>query len=552
MLSTRSNGTGMAIGTCANQGQHFVIVRSQAENAANPSSWHERKFERLTEAQAWSGQTIVDSLTWDAPHFGPVSLSEGHWDHLHEKPRTLGWQIHQFAFIPDLIAYDRYIGSLDGGELALAMVEQWWAKFRDTPIGRANMAWHDHASALRLSNLLLLRSHLGEQADPLLDEVCTHHASLLKQDDFYERGNNHGFDQSIVLFEYSQEMADSEAEQLARERIGFEISVAFAPDGGHVENSTGYHNFGIGQLKRANEIALAYTGEEIETTGLVARAEVVLAHMTRPDGKLPHIGDTIDFTVHRPKQPPSDDLVLPDSGWAFFRSGRDAQALHGSFKSGFISASHRHDDDLALSLFAFGEEWIVDGGLFAHQQEDPMRIYMRSASAHSLPYVFGVRPSRDVDSVGPGSRIISWRSDVSTFEVTGGTEMWEGFHVKRTVAFNRLDRTITIRDQIDPVSDIAHQLASAREAMGYAVYGTRFLVPDSKQVSRSSEGVRITGKRCSLYIATRARCKIVSAQSAPRPIGWRSTKLNKATPAFDISFLIMTQSMDETFILRWV
>ncbi len=34
-----------------------------------------------------------------------------------------------------------------------------------------------------------------------------------------------------------------------------------------------------------------------------------------------------------------------------------------------------------------------------------------------------------------------------------------------------------------------------------------FWLPDSKQVSRSSEGVRIKGKRCTLYIATRARCK---------------------------------------------
>ncbi|RVQ20101.1 heparinase II/III domain-containing protein [Sinorhizobium meliloti] len=531
----------------------FVILSNQTEpKAANLSSWHEKKFERLTEAQALSGRTIIASLTWEAPHFGSVSLSDGHWDHLDEKPRTLGWQIQQFAFLPDLIACDRYDGSLEGGGLALAMAKQWWAKFRDTPIGRTNMAWHDHATALRLSNLLLLRSHLGEQADPSLDEICTHHASLLKQDDFYERGNNHGFDQSIVLFEYSQEMSDSEAEQLARDRIGFEISVAFAPDGGHVENSTGYHNFGIDQLKSANEMALAYTGKEIEKTGLVARAEVVLAHMTRPDGKLPHIGDTIDFTVHRPKQPPSNDLVLPASGWAFFRSGRDAQALHGAFKSGFISSSHRHDDDLALSLFAFGEEWIVDGGLFAHQQKDPMRIYMRSANAHSLPYVFGARPSRDVESIGRGSRIVSSRSDEATFEVAGETEMWEGFRVKRTITFKRLDCTITIRDQIDPVSDFAQQLASAREAMGYAVYGTRFLVPENKKVLRASKGIQIKGERRELQIESRARCKIISGQSAPRPIGWRSTKLNKATPAFDISFLTMSQRMDETFILRWV
>ncbi len=133
----------------------------------------------------------------------------------------------------------------------------------------------------------------------------------------------------------------------------FEISVAFAPDAATLKQYR-ISQFRHRSTKTCERIfALAYTGEGIETTGLVARAEIVLAHMTRPDGKLPHIGDTIDFTVHRPKQPPSDDLVLPDSGWAFFRSGRMPKRCTGSFKSGFISASHRHDDDLARLIVCF-------------------------------------------------------------------------------------------------------------------------------------------------------------------------------------------------------
>jgi hypothetical protein len=274
--------------------------------------------------------------------------------------------------------------------------------------------------------------------------------------------------------------------------------------------------------------------------------------MTRPDGKLPHIGDTIDFIVRRPPQPPSDDLVLSDSGWAFFRSGWDAQALHGAFKSGFISSSHRHDDDLAISLFAFGEEWIVDGGLFAHQQKDPIRIYMRSPFAHSLPYVVGISASRDKGAIGQHSRIVSSRSDGGSFEVAAETQMWRGFNAKRTVTFNRLNREITIRDQIVPFSESARERVSTRVANGYAVYGTRFLVPQEKQVSRSSNGVRIKGEHRALHIESRARCKIISGQTAPHVIGWRSTKLNKIAPAFDISFLVTSPSLDETFTLRWL
>ncbi|MDK1389755.1 hypothetical protein ILFOPFJJ_06151 [Ensifer psoraleae] len=515
------------------------------------SPWHERKLGLLTEKQASSGREIIVSRTWQSSQFGAVSLDDGHWNHLDDKPRTLGWQIHQFAFMHDLIAYDRHSRSKHGSELALAMIDQWWAKFRAVPMVRTNMAWHDHATALRLSNFLLLRSHFGARGSALLDEICRRHASLLKQEDFYERGNNHGFDQSLILFEYSQEMGDSEAERLARDRIRFEISAAFAPDGGHVENSTGYHHFGIAQVKHANEIVMAYTGEEIDTPGFMEKAELILAHMTRPDRKLPHIGDTADFTVRRLPQPAFSDLALQDSGWAFFRSGWDTQALHGSFKSGYRSQAHRHDDDLSLSLFALGEEWLIDGGMFAHQPKDPMRIYMRSADAHSLPFVVGVPAWRDMAAIGQHSRIASSRSSETNFEVTGETKMWRGFDARRTVVFDRLKRTITIRDQIEPVSDAAHQRVKSRTDRGYATYGTRFLTPNDKRVIRMPDGVRISGQSGTLSIQSRVTCKIISGQSVPTIAGWRSTKPNNVEPASDVSFLVTTHSMDETFVLCW-
>ncbi|WP_037437170.1 heparinase II/III domain-containing protein [Sinorhizobium fredii] len=516
------------------------------------SRWHEKKLGILTELQAASGRKIIIDKAWEPPHFGSVSLADGHWEHVDDKPRTLGWQLHQFAFMPALIAYDRHNETMEGSELALTLVDQWWSKFRDTPMVRTNMAWHDHGTALRLSNFLLLRSHLGGPRNPLLDDICRQHASLLKQEDFYERGNNHGFDQSIILFEYSQEMADGEAEQLARERINFEISAAFAPDGGHVENSPGYHHFGIAQVKLANEIGLSYTGEEMATAGLVERAEMILAHMTRPDRKPPHIGDTSDFTVRRLPPPSSNDLVLPDSGWAFFRSGWDTQALQGVFKSGYRSIAHRHDDDLALSLFALGEEWIIDGGMFAHEPKDPMRVYMRSAHSHSLPYVVGLKAVRDMAAIGQHSRIVSSRSSKTTFEVTGETKMWQGFDARRTVVFDRLKRTVTIKDQIEPVSDEARERASSRVDKDYAVYATRFLIPGDKQVSRTPNGVQIKGQSATLHIESSVRCKIVSGQSAPTLAGWRSTKPNEVMPAFDVSFLVSAHSMEETFTLCWV
>ncbi|MEP9374091.1 heparinase II/III family protein [Mesorhizobium sp. KR1-2] len=514
------------------------------------SDWHRSRMTQIAN-EAEAGLGIIHSGQWVVPGFQPVVINEEVWPIPEQVPRTLAWKLHQFAFLPSLIAYDRKMNSTLGSELVSKLIRRWWSIYRNTSRVKTNMAWHDHATALRLSNFLLLRSSTG-QADAFLDRICAEHAELLATERFYERGNNHGFDQSLALFEYGHEMGRSELHALAATRIKEEIQTAFAVDGGHVENSTGYHHFGISQVQRANDLSMAYTGKPLETTGLVEKAENILAHMTRPDRKLPHIGDTQDFVVRRLPQPAIDDITLTKSGWSFFRSGWDTKAVHGAFKCGYLSQSHRQDDDLALSLFAHGEEWLIDGGLYAHQPKDPMRIYMRSAHAHGLPYVFGMNATREIATIGRQSRIIQSVSTPEAFEVTGGTRMWAGFEARRTIKFDRLTKSISIRDTISPLTDKARKHALDRSAKGYAVYGTRFLVPADKAVSRSNGKVVIGGTNVALAIETSLPSKIVKGQEQPSLVGWRSTKANAASPAFDISFTTTAEAMDETFALWWV
>lgn len=515
------------------------------------SDWHVTRLASLTEKHASSGQKILTELIWESPNYGMVSLAEGHWDHTDELPRTLAWEKHQLKFLPDLVAFDRHNDGKKGRELAVSIALEWWTRFKDSPHDKANFPWHDHATALRLSNLLLLRSHIWPARDFALEKICQEHAEVLKREDFYERGNNHGFDQSIILFEYAHEMDDDEGISVSRDRIQFEISNAFASDGCHIENSPGYQNFGISQLSHADEIALAYTRTTFGVDGIKERAEFVLAHMTRPDCLLPHIGDTADFTARRQPAPPSNDFISPETGWCFFRSGWDSQALQGVFKSGYLSTAHRHDDDLALSLFALGEEWIIDGGLFAHQPKDPRRIYMRSASAHSLPYVVGGHVTRNIEAIGQHSRISSSNGSDAEFAVTGETEMWRGFKAKRFMTFNRTNLSIVIKDTIEPNRGASKTSVAERIAQGGATYGTRFLVPAGKNISLVSDGVLIEGKKGKLHIATKANCHVVSGQSEPNLAGWRSTRPSKIEPAFDVSFLVKTPTLNETFTLTW-
>jgi hypothetical protein len=520
-------------------------------NAARhrPSRWHLARFSSI-ESEADIGSTIVDTQKWNVRGFDTVSISDSMWNEVDSYPRTLAWKLHQLAFCSSLIAFDRKYNSTQGSALAERMITSWWRMFQSSPHDKSNMAWHDHGTALRLQNLLLLRSHLPPSS--FLDDLCIQHGRLLMSESFYSRGNNHGLDQSLALFECGHEMATAEMHQIASARILDEIKVAFAADGGHVENSTGYHHFGINQVKLANELAIAYTGKAIEQTRLVERAEAILSHMTRPDRKLPHIGDTQDFIVRRLPQPAETDLTLPDCGWSIFRSGWDAQAVHGVLKCGFLSQSHRQDDDLSISLFAFGEEWLVDGGLFAYQPNDPMRIYMRSHAAHSLPYVVGMKASRDLSSIGHFSRITSYTTNSEFYHVSAVTRMWPGFEAQRTVHFDRFTSSLHIHDRIRPLSEAARMRAAERSQRGYAVYGTRFLIPDVRSILRGPDGARIVGSTRSLQILSTLRSKLIKGQTEPAIAGWRSTSVNSAIPAFDLSFLSSSAEYDEHFHLHWV
>lgn len=512
------------------------------------SPWHQKKTNALTADQASEGERILRTGFWSAPTFGDIGLRDTNWSFAADLPRTVAWRAHQFEFTSALLAYDLLNDAGEGKDLLLSLVESWWRAFCNEERVMQNMPWHDHATALRLSNLLLLRSHASSA---FLDDICAQHGDLLASEDFYNRGNNHGLDQSLALFEFGYEMQRPDMAALARERILEEIRMAFAADGGHVENSTGYHHFGISQVKAANDLSRAYTGEPIEQTGLAERAESILAHMTRPDRKLPHIGDTQDFTVRRLPQPRATDIVLEKSGWAIFRSDWDTKAVHGVLKCGFLSQSHRQDDDLSLSLFAHGEEWLIDGGLYAHQQKHPMRIFMRSATAHSLPYVVGVRPSRDLELVGPSSRIAGYDSSDEGLKVAAETGMWPGYLVSRTVEFRRGSSSLTLHDKIEANSDNAKARVAERTAKGYRNFGVRFLIPADKRLLRDPSGVTIVGKSKALRIETALPSKITKGKESPELVGWRSTRANDAQPAFDLSFTTDAASLNTTFELAW-
>lgn len=545
------------------------------------------------------GRRFVENNEWEIKNFPIWKVGiDVDWSADPFKNRSWTWNLHQWAFLPGLIAYDRRMEVVTGCTAGIRHARRWWGLFAEQA-SAPPMAWHDHGTALRARNILLLMAQLEEhhgrypdaEADiAFLRRIAVIHAETLLREDFYSVGTNHGLDQSLVLFELSQELpgfdADGKATECARRRIAYEIGHAFAPDGGHVENSTGYQNYGLVQAQMAIQRLSAYDGAKVDVglpEEVYDKAALALAFMSRPDGTLPLIGDTAFFTVRdifsvkKPGKystylyavksgkvgtpPASTDLVLPESGWTILRSdwkgGADfARAVHIVFKSGFLSTYHRHDDDLAFSLFAFGAEWIIDGGLWKHQPKDPMRIYLRSAAAHSLSAPLGVEASRDLDLVGSKSRIVSHETDGLRSTVTGESGMFVGFHSQRRLTYDRSRHTLRLDDSISPVEDRAMEMVASSLREGRETFVTRFLVPGDKKVTILPEFgmATITGRGRTLTITMAivpVRMRLTKGVAKPRPFGWRSVQAGKIEPAWTIEFFHATSSLDTSFALEW-
>lgn len=64
--------------------------------------------------------------------------------------------------------------------------------------------------------------------------------------------------------------------------------------------------------------------------------------------------------------------------------------VHLQFKCGFLGHGHGHDDLLHVSLFANGEDILIDSGRFSYEEEYHQRLKFKSQAYHNTPMVDGI------------------------------------------------------------------------------------------------------------------------------------------------------------------
>lgn len=427
------------------------------------------------------------------------------WMSGNSESRVWQFALHSFGVLDPLLS----TGAVNE---ARALIEEWAKDYAGTePDAPNGFPWHDHATALRLDRLSALRM-LGA---PGLQALAETHARLLLRESFYSRGTNHGYDQALSLLLASLVFADrcdtAEWRRIGSERLVEELRFAFNPEGVHVENSPAYHIGMTANLVRARLLVEALKLDlDFDFDGLLNQALRFTSWIVGPDRHVALLGDSTERGALPPPElahlpsyqnalyatsggkegvaPVETFAIYPDAGYAIYRSAwlPWSDHTHLVMKCGFLSSYHRQDDDLNILLQAYGEHWLIDSGLYNHNPDDPVRIYMRSAMAHNVPYIHGRSIGRRVP-VGAQAPTLS-KIDLpdGRFAFRGVTNMYQSAQVSRTV-------TVQGPDQFQIVDRFVH---GENDPGSYVLFHT----PMNKRVRTSPHVARVTGKRREMVI----------------------------------------------------
>lgn len=457
-------------------------VASKLEQASNASS------------NASLGKSLFAQKKLELAPFSAIKFSSwGNWEQDPLTNRSWQWRLNWLSFLSYLMAYHR--ASEDDAVLNFAReaIQSWLDTYLETDTSYPfEFIWHDHATALRAEQLVLFIYYCkdnapawaAQHADFLqyVEQALLVHGEWLAKDSFYSEHTNHGLEQARVLLLLGTVFKGEQASQwqkIAILRINSELNFAFTDEGVHVENSPAYHIFVfkvfMGIIKDYPAEVLGDLAEQFEQ--LSAKALSFITHILRPDGKLPPIGDTEQLTTSdgyrdmfghmleyqyflyastQGRQgviPPNVNRIYPRSGYAIFRdqwptSEHYTKAFHLIAKVGCSSRYHHQQDEGHISLYAGGEDWLIDSGLYNYINNDPVRKYMRGRPGHNVPLISNASYDKEFEHRLHAWQVTDASEEIAKPGLTMKLEVLQPVVHTRRVDFDAQAKVVEIEDEI--------------------------------------------------------------------------------------------------------
>ena len=395
-------------------------------------------------------------LEWDLKVSEPHRITES---------GTFAYTWHALHLAIALMVFGHREARLDSLVAARDLITQ-WITANYIPVSTANKyIWYDHGAAERLMALILAKNfslinNFDSRYNRLLDDVITGHVQLLESDAFYAhnqntRYHNHAWFQDLSLIAYavfdSQSSFGERVYEKATDRLEDQFNNLVCRDSGYavfVENSSGYHK-GIERLVRFAGDLCKLSGRE-SSIPLIANE---LSSWTRffqyPNGMAPTTGDTIrqaaeNFSSENKDSDSNAHLtVLSKAGYGVIKGSANGSAYMISMISSSLVDTHKHEDNLSITLWFAGVEWLSDPGFISHEYEEENNKFLRSSKAHNCIYLEGPDYSKE-----PGLSIISGNLFEDSIVLKGEHSCYSGFTVKRNLAMSMSTAKLTIEDEV--------------------------------------------------------------------------------------------------------
>lgn len=474
------------------------------------------------------GEKLFTAKKLELAPFEAINFTSWHnWEQDPLNNRSWQWRLNWLSFLSYLLSYHHKLKDEEVLNFAREAIESWLNAYLTTDTNYPfEFVWHDHATALRAEQLVLFvyycQSYAPDWVQKNIDfleyvkRALVIHGKWLAKDSFYSEHTNHGLEQARVLLLLGTIFEGEQAQEwqrIAINRISSELEFAFTTEGVHVENSPAYHIFVfkvfLGILKDYPDKVLGGLAHKFEKFS--AQALGFITHILRPDGTLPPIGDTEQlptsdayrdmfghtleyqhflYAITQGKQglkPKNNNQVYAKSGYAVFRdcwpdSAYFSNAFHIIAKVGCSSRYHHQQDEGHVSIYAGGEDWLIDSGLYNYINNDPVRKYMRGRSAHNVPIISNARYDENFEHRLSAWSVQNWSESESCPYVNMQLDVMPPITHHRSLQFDSDQKIIQIADQISGTGGKAKNLT------------LQWHFPNDKIISIEGQKVIVTSK----------------------------------------------------------
>lgn len=435
------------------------------------------------------------------PNFETIEYSEDfNWDVTNKKyGQSYQLYIQSLRVVSALTVEYEHTKKRAYLEKAKIIIESWMEYAEDNP--QSKMIWYDHPTGNRAQTLIHFLYHARTHFE--LDgrkyfNILKAHADVMSNPEKYNY-NNHGLmmDRALIIIGRVLKIDDYITTGLNRARETFWFS--FSAKSIHLENSPSYHGMVV-RIYNELEAYLQTIDKSLGETILnyLEQAKRYYSIIATPSGVLPEIGDSSGGAIDKKIYENVFDYELGLTVMQY----ENPKPVYTTFISGMTHTTHKHTDDLSITLSYGKDDIFVDAGRFNYSKS-PIRSYVTSSRAHSTLFIEGMKYERSKDNRFLREIDITSYFDNDAYTlVKGKNEAFEGAGLYRTIIQLKQHPIILILDKAHAVDyeigqnfNLHHKVeivnhardeARLRLASGHEVLLKQFNTPDDYEIVEAS------------------------------------------------------------------